>query len=44
MLIAEALTANDGNVAATADSLGVPKKTLYGKLKKYQLATGRAAE
>ncbi|HEY8607270.1 MAG TPA: sigma-54 dependent transcriptional regulator [Noviherbaspirillum sp.] len=44
MLIAEALAANQGNVAASADALGVPKKTLYDKLKKYQLATGRAQE
>jgi two-component system, NtrC family, C4-dicarboxylate transport response regulator DctD len=44
MLIAEALAENDGNVAATADRLGVPKKTLYDKLKKYQLAAGRAVE
>jgi two-component system C4-dicarboxylate transport response regulator DctD len=44
MLIAEALVANDGNVAATADGLGVPKKTLYDKLKKYHLTAGRAAE
>ena len=44
MLIAEALAAHDGNVAATADALGVPKKTLYDKLKKYQLSTGRTPE
>jgi two-component system C4-dicarboxylate transport response regulator DctD len=44
MLIAEALSAHEGNVAATADALGVPKKTLYDKLKKYQLASGRSAE
>lgn len=44
MLIAEALAANEGNVAATADRLGVPKKTLYDKLKKYHLTAGRAAE
>lgn len=44
MLIADALAANDGNVAATAELLGVPKKTLYDKLKKYQLTTGRTAE
>jgi two-component system C4-dicarboxylate transport response regulator DctD len=44
MLIADALASNEGNVAATADFLGVPKKTLYDKLKKYQLAAGRAAE
>lgn len=44
MLIAEALLANDGNVAATAERLGVPKKTLYDKLKKYQLSSGRGGD
>lgn len=44
MLIAEALLANDGNVAATAERLGVPKKTLYDKLKKYQLSSGRSGD
>ncbi|HJV83599.1 helix-turn-helix domain-containing protein [Noviherbaspirillum sp.] len=44
MLIAEALVLHDGNVAVRADHLGVPKKTLYDKLKKYQLTVGRAAE
>lgn len=43
-LIAQALADHDGNVAATADRLGVPRKTLYDKLKKHQLGTGRAAE
>jgi two-component system C4-dicarboxylate transport response regulator DctD len=43
-LIAEALTASNGNVALTAEHLGVPKKTLYDKLKKYHLATGRAID
>jgi len=41
VLITDALTACDGNVALTADRLGIPKKTLYDKLKKYQLASGR---
>ncbi len=36
-LIAAALRSNGGNVAATAESLGIPKKTLYDKLKKYRL-------
>lgn len=40
-LIADALKTTDGNVAAAAERLGVPKKTLYDKLKKYQLAAGR---
>jgi two-component system, NtrC family, C4-dicarboxylate transport response regulator DctD len=44
MLIADALAANENSVAAAADALGVPKKTLYDKLKKYQLTAGRAAE
>jgi two-component system C4-dicarboxylate transport response regulator DctD len=44
MLIAEALAASENSVAAAADALGVPKKTLYDKLKKYQLTAGRAAE
>lgn len=43
-LIAQALAEQDGNVAATADRLGVPRKTLYDKLKKHQLGTGRAPE
>jgi two-component system C4-dicarboxylate transport response regulator DctD len=40
-LIAKALDAVDGNVSTAADQLGVPRKTLYDKLKKYQLAPGR---
>ena len=43
-LIAEALAAQDGNVAAAADRLGIPKKTLYDKLKKYQLSSGRGQD
>ena len=43
-LIALALAAHESNVAAAADHLGVPRKTLYDKLKKYQLSAGRAAE
>ncbi|RJF97756.1 sigma-54-dependent transcriptional regulator [Noviherbaspirillum saxi] len=44
MVIADALAASEGNVAATADRLGVPKKTLYDKLKKYQLPAGRGMD
>jgi len=44
MLIADALAASEGSVAAAADALGVPKKTLYDKLKKYQLSAGRSAD
>ncbi|MFZ3287426.1 MAG: helix-turn-helix domain-containing protein, partial [Telluria sp.] len=40
-LIARTLAGVDGNVASAADQLGLPRKTLYDKLKKYQLATGR---
>jgi len=40
-LIAQALAAHDSNVAAVAEHLGLPKKTLYDKLKKYALNTGR---
>lgn len=43
-LIAEALAAHEGNVAAAADRLGIPKKTLYDKLKKYHLSSGRPAD
>jgi two-component system C4-dicarboxylate transport response regulator DctD len=40
-LIAQALAAVDGNVILAADNLMVPRKTLYDKLKKYQIGTGR---
>jgi len=40
-LIVQALDAVDGNVALAADNLMVPRKTLYDKLKKYQIGTGR---
>jgi two-component system C4-dicarboxylate transport response regulator DctD len=40
-LIIRALDRVDGNVASAADHLGVPRKTLYDKLKKYQLAPGK---
>ena len=40
-VIIRALDGVDGNVASAADQLGVPRKTLYDKLKKYQLATGK---
>jgi two-component system C4-dicarboxylate transport response regulator DctD len=41
MLIAEMLNISNGNVAIAADRLGLPKKTLYDKIKKYQLAVGK---
>ena len=40
-LIVQALSAADSNVALAADNLGVPRKTLYDKLKKYQIGTSR---
>ncbi|RFP12692.1 MULTISPECIES: sigma-54 dependent transcriptional regulator [unclassified Duganella] len=40
-LIVQALSAVDGNVGLAADNLMVPRKTLYDKLKKYQIVTGR---
>lgn len=40
-VIAHTLAAVNGNVISAADRLGVPRKTLYDKLKKYQLPTGR---
>lgn len=43
-LIADALKRSDGNVATAAERLGVPKKTLYDKLKRYQLASGRGMD
>lgn len=43
-LIAQALNTHQSNVALSADSLGIPKKTLYDKLKKYQLLNGKSGE
>ena len=40
-LIVQALGIADGNVALAADNLMVPRKTLYDKLKKYQIGTSR---
>jgi two-component system C4-dicarboxylate transport response regulator DctD len=42
-LIVEALAAASGNVAGAAEQLGIPRKTLYDKLKKYQLLQGRSS-
>ncbi|MBC7618454.1 MAG: sigma-54-dependent Fis family transcriptional regulator [Candidatus Saccharibacteria bacterium] len=42
-LIAEALAQTGGNVALAADQLSTPKKTLYDKIKKYQLLGKPAA-
>lgn len=38
-LIVEALRRHQGNVAAAADALVIPKKTLYDKLKRYDLSS-----
>ncbi len=38
-LIAQALAQTGFNVAQAADLLGIPKKTLYDKIKKYQLVS-----
>lgn len=40
-LIQAALRANDFNVALAAESLRIPKKTLYDKLKKHGIPVGR---
>ena len=37
-LIVEALRHHQGNVGAAAEALGIPKKTLYDKLKRFDLA------
>lgn len=44
-LITQALAAADGNVATAADQLGIPRKTLYDKIRKHALngATGTAS-
>ena len=39
--INQALEAAGGNVAQAADQLGIPRKTMYDKLKKYQLTPAR---
>jgi two-component system C4-dicarboxylate transport response regulator DctD len=43
-LIVEAMAAREGNVAAAAEQLQVPKKTLYDKLRKFRLSPGRQGE
>ncbi|UMR33227.1 sigma-54 dependent transcriptional regulator [Massilia sp. MB5] len=40
-LILRAIDTAEGNVALAADNLMIPRKTLYDKLKKYQIGTGR---
>jgi two-component system C4-dicarboxylate transport response regulator DctD len=39
--INQALDAAGGNVAQAADQLGIPRKTMYDKLKKYQLTPAK---
>lgn len=41
-LIERALLATGANVANAADQLGIPRKTLYDKMKKYDLPAGRS--
>ena len=41
--ITAALKACEGNVAQAAQDLGIPKKTLYDKLKKYQITAQKSA-
>lgn len=41
LLITSMLQQCQGNVAQCADKLGIPKKTLYDKLKKYDVPTSR---
>jgi two-component system C4-dicarboxylate transport response regulator DctD len=44
MLITAALQATGASVALAAERLGVPRKTLYDKLKKHRLPVGRATD
>ncbi len=41
LLIEDALQANGGRVAPTADALGLPRKTLYDKLKRHEIEPGQ---
>ncbi|GAA4023605.1 sigma-54 dependent transcriptional regulator [Actimicrobium antarcticum] len=43
-LITAAMQASDASVALAAERLGLPKKTLYDKLKKYRIAVSRASD
>jgi len=42
-LITQALQQTQGHVAMAAEQLAVPKKTLYDKIKKYQIKSSRSA-
>jgi two-component system C4-dicarboxylate transport response regulator DctD len=44
MLITAALQATGASVALAAERLGVPKKTLYDKLKKHRITAGRSTD
>ncbi|MEB0134485.1 sigma-54 dependent transcriptional regulator [Actimicrobium sp. CCC2.4] len=44
MLITAALTATDASVALAAERLGLPRKTLYDKLKKHRITAGRSLD
>lgn len=41
-LIAQSLASGRGNVALAAEQLGVPRKTLYDKIRKYGLSSARS--
>jgi two-component system C4-dicarboxylate transport response regulator DctD len=36
-LIVEALRRNDGNMSRTAEAMQIPKTTLFGKIRKYEI-------
>ncbi|REG52168.1 two component Fis family sigma54 specific transcriptional regulator [Paraburkholderia sp. BL6669N2] len=40
MIIEDRLRRNNGNVAAASEDLGMPKKTLYHKMRQYKIPTG----
>jgi two-component system C4-dicarboxylate transport response regulator DctD len=44
MLITAALNASDASVALAAERLGLPRKTLYDKLKKHRIPAGRSVD
>ena len=37
-ILSEAMSRHEGNIAAVSESLNLPKKTLYDKLKRFNLA------
>jgi len=44
MLITAALQATGASVSLAAERLGLPRKTLYDKLKKHRITAGRSAD